>query len=118
MPKRVSKSRTYAVVLTAGDTLGAYFIHKKTVTEDGHEPVTSLELDAYPMPTFSPKDENAIIELLMKAGLTVRHFDKAERQWMDNSLLYGVVRAPGTRDGTWGPPLTVDEFEKDYLNVL
>lgn len=107
----------FAVVLVLGNTLGAYFICKKTEQEEGSEPNTFLDINAYQSP-WPPAQRDAMIELLVKAGLTVRFFDAEEQQWMDNSTAFGYVRAPGNRDGTWGPPLTLDEFEENYLRTL
>lgn len=118
MAKQVSKSKTFAVVLTFGTELGAYFLCRKTEKETGADPKTFLDVQAYKMPQWGPKDRDAVIELLVKAGLTVRFYDPEESQWMDQSQSYGLVRAPGSRDGTWGPPITVEEFSKDYLEIL
>jgi len=65
--------------------------------------------------TRETKDQ--LIELLEAAGLTVRYYDSEEKQWMDKSMMYGLVRAPGDRDGRWGAP-TRDVFERDYLAVV
>lgn len=115
--KRVAKSRQFAVVLVLGNTMGAYFICRRTEQEDAEEAKTFLDINAYQSP-WPPAQKDALIELLVKAGLTVRFYDPEEQQWMDNSLSYGYVRAPGNRDGTWGPPATVEEFEENYLRTL
>lgn len=113
MSKKVTKSRVFAVVLTFGAELGAYFIHKRVEVE-GDETRTGLEIESHKT-KWPATDRDSLIELLVTAGLTVRFFDREEAQWMDRSKAYGYVRAPGTRDGTWGPPTTVEDFEKDYL---
>lgn len=66
---------------------------------------------------FTGSDRDALIDLLVRAGLTVRFYDPEEKQWMDHSMLYGLVRAPGERDGTWGTP-SLEEFESDYLRTV
>lgn len=55
-----------------------------------------------------------LTDLLVKAGLTVRFYDPEEKNWMDQSRAYGVLKAPGSRDGSWGDP-NLEEFDRDYL---
>lgn len=118
MAKQVSKSKTFAVVLVFGSELGAYFICRRTDREEGKDPLTYLDVEAHRIPGWGPKERDQVIDLLIKAGLTVRYFDSEESQWMDQSRSYGLVRAPGSRDGSWGPPLSVGDFERDYLETL
>lgn len=115
--KQVLKSKTYAIVLVNGAQLGVYFLCRKTEKE-GEKSSTFLDLQGYKTPNWGPREKDSVIELLVKAGLTVRFFDPEESQWMDQSISYGLVRAPGTREGVWGPPLTVEDFERDYLATL
>jgi hypothetical protein len=116
MLKQVRKSRVFAVVLTSGNELGVYFICRKTELEDGRAGPTYLDIQAHRTP-WAVAEKSALIDLLSKAGLTVRFFDPEESQWMEQSETVGSVRVPGPRDGAWGPPRTVAEFEESYLNV-
>lgn len=79
--------------------------------------VKSLEIDSYAFPLIWNGTKGALIELLKKAGLTVRFYDPEEKIWMDQSTQYGLTPAPGNRDGTWGVP-SLEIFEKDYLNAV
>lgn len=94
-----------------GGTLRITSIWKRK--EEGKEPT----LEVRETNGFLPGQKDLLIKLLVKSGLTVRFYDPEEKNWMDISELYGVVRAPGSRDGTWGKP-DLDEFEKDYLPIV
>lgn len=117
MVKRVSKSKTFAVILTPGNALGVYFICKKTEEEDGASS-TFLDIQSLQTHDWTARDRNQVIELLKFAGLTVRYYDAEESQWMDDSRSYGLTRAPGSREGTWGPPTSIEEFQEYYLDSL
>jgi hypothetical protein len=114
MATRVSNSRRFAVVMTYGATMGVYFLWKRTEVETG---TSSLENEAYQFPKEWGPEKDSIIELLKKAGLTVRYFDREEKQWMDQSSQYGLTPAPGRRDGGWDFP-NLETFERDYLNAV
>jgi len=75
--------------------------------------VKDLEHKARPL-KWPVEEKNALIELLVDAGLTVRFFQEDEHQWMDNSHQFGYIPAPGNRSGQWAFP-TIEEFERDYL---
>lgn len=106
-----SKSRTFAVIINVGSSLGFYFLHKET--RDG-ESKLKVKFKVSPLDS---KNKDALISLLSDAGLTVRFYDHEEKQWMDMSASVGYVPAPGNRDGTWGKP-SLEEFERDYLKVV
>lgn len=116
MPKTIQKSRMFAVVLTFGGEVGAYFLHKRT-EKDGEQTKTYLDIQGHKL-AFPVNYKDEVIDLLVKAGLTVRFYDQEEKQWMDHSVAYGYVRAPGNRDGTWGVPTTLEDFEENYLRVV
>jgi len=116
MTKQVRKSRVYAVVLTSGNQLGAYFMCRKTEVENGKEGEPFLDIQAHVTP-WKVTEKAPLIDLLSKVGLTVRFFDPEESQWMEQSEQSGSVRVQGARDGSWGPPQTVAEFEETYLNA-
>jgi len=117
MAKQVQKSRVFAVVLAIGDQLGAYFLCAKTVTDEAGKKERFLDVEAYKSP-WRPDHKDAMIQLLKTAGLTVRFYDPEEQRWMDHSAVHGLVGAPGPRDGTWGPPSTLEEFEENYLKTV
>lgn len=118
MAKHVKKSRTFATVLVLGNELGAYFLCQKTETDqETGEQTTFLDIQSH-RTNLEPKHKDDLIQMLVKAGLTVRFYDPEEKQWMDLSTSYGLVRAPGARDGTWGPPTTAEEFNEEYLGTV
>jgi len=118
MGKRVSKSRTFAVLLANGETFGIWFLWREIILDDARVPrSTKLEADSLKT-TWSLKERDNVIELLVKTGTTVRYYDPEEKQWMDHSRQYGLVRAPGNRDGSWGIPRTLQMFEEDYLKSM
>lgn len=112
MTTRIRKSRTFAVVLTPGNTLGAYFLTLKTYEDDRKD----LDYRAYET-KWSASEKDKLIELLVEAGLSVRFHQDDEKQWMDNSLQYGYIPAPGDRTGQWSFP-SIEEFERDYLAIM
>lgn len=111
MALRVSKSRTFAVVALQGEGLKVISLWRK-VTE-GEPPVLEVQVTA----SFPSAQRDLIIKLLVNSGITVRFYDSEEKCWMDQSRVYGVVRAPGSRDGTWGTP-SLEEFEREYLLIV
>lgn len=115
--KSVRKSRVWAVLLTSGGFLGAYHIHKRTETENG-ESNTYLDIQMTRLRDIGPQYQDEVTRLLVNAGVTVRFYDPEEKRWMDNSLVYGLVPAPGGRDGTFSVPATVEEFDRDYLETV
>lgn len=115
MPKQISKSRTFAVILSKGDTFGVYFLWVKKDMETGKENLEYQTQDLNNWADTSQKD--GFIELLKKAGLTVRFYEDDEKQWMDSSLVYGLVPAPGSRDGQWSFP-NLEAFKEHYLGTV
>lgn len=113
---KITKSRTYAVVLTPGNKLGVYFLCTKTESNDRQAGEPYLDVQAH-QTTLGAEAKSAIISLLVAAGLTVRFFDPEEQQWMDQSVALGYTRAPGNRDGSWGVPTSVREFQTNYLDI-
>lgn len=114
MPTRIAKSRTFAVVIDFRGQFGVYFLWTRKDLDAGTE---SLEHQAQHIKWADASQKDNIIELLKKAGLTVRFFEPDERQWMDTSLTYGLVAAPGSRDGQWAFP-TLDQFKEDFLGTV
>lgn len=114
MSESYRKSRTFAVVLTYGETLGVYFLWKQTGTRSAQK---SLEFNTCETP-WPVGDKDTLIDLFVKAGLTVRFYDEEEKQWMDHSKIYGLIRAPGSRDGQWGFPTTIEQFEAEFLATV
>lgn len=112
MATKVSKSRVFAVIVQDGLYQDVNFFWKRTA--DG---VSTLEHQREVLQGWGGGNRDQLIALLTKAGLTVRFFDPEEKQWMDNSLVYGLVRAPGSRDGQWGPP-DLEQFEEEYLTTV
>lgn len=111
MPIKISRSRTFAVVTESGGRLQILMLWR-TVTGGGlNELCTARATD------WDPGSRDKVVSLLVMAGLTVRSYDAEEKRWMDQSALYGVVGAPGARDGTWGLP-SLEEFEQRYLSVV
>lgn len=106
------KSRTFAVSLPKFETVTFLWM----VEPQNKDKPGSLEWLTHQWNGME-KEEDAVIALLVAAGLTVRFYDPEERQWMDQSRMYGLVRAPGYRDGTWGVP-TLSEFQESYLKVV
>lgn len=120
------KSKTFAVLPNTG-ALDVFFLWREQQTED-----PSITLDGSPtwigqqrkdlkwQQTRTPwptADRDKLIELLSKAGLTVRYFDPEEKKWMEQSLSAGLQPAPGTgREPSWTVP-TLEEFERDYLQA-
>lgn len=109
----IRKSRTFAVLLDMNGA-GFYFIYKKSYVEDGM-PKSALVYYTHEIKGTLSTDE--MIDLMKKAGCTVRFFDKEEKKWMDTSTQFGTVPAPGHRDGSWTFPL-LEEFDKEYLKVV
>jgi len=111
---QVTKSRTFAVILTAGEQLQVHFLCKKIEKHDaGDNRQLTHTFINLPWPT---SDRDKLIEMLTAAGLTTRHYGPGERQWMD-SATWGTVRAPGQRDGQWHQP-DLDTFEREYLAIV
>lgn len=113
MGRQLSKSRTFAIVPTKA-ALGVWFLWRVTDAIAGK---SWLEVDPFPT-LWAEGKVDQIIQLLVRAGLTVRYYDSEEKQWMDQSTQFGLLRAPGNRDGTWGPPTTTGEFEEQYLKTV
>jgi len=114
--KRV-KSKTFAVLLLEGERLGAYFLvrvlHETVELQEGASvmvPYLSIETCET---EWGWRDQNNLIKMLVAAGVTVRFFDKEEKQWMQFSE-EGYVQIPGNRDGSWIIP-QLEDFERDYL---
>ena len=114
MSVTIRKSRSFAVLLLRGNLIEPHFLWLKSYAESGEE---LLHHEWMGLPPDEGWCLDTCIELLTMAGLTVRFYDSHERQWMDRSQLYGVVRAPGSRDGTWGLP-DAQEFKDKYLAIL
>ncbi len=110
MGKRLSKSRTFAVVLTKGGNLEVKFLWMVTDKDSGEE---TLEDNNHLTPWIESY-RDTLIEMLVKGGLSVRFYDSEEKIWLEHSLLHGYNAAPGSRDGQYAPP-TLDEFKEDYL---
>jgi hypothetical protein len=110
--KLKSKSKTFAVIMTQGEQLGVKFLWMvKEVDSDA----ATLEENNHLTP-WALKDQDSLIELLVKGGMTVRFYDPEEKQWLEHSLLGGYNAAPGSRDGQYSTP-TLDEFKRDYLQT-
>lgn len=107
------KSRTFAV-----------FIPGAQITQDirllwleTKEGVKTLVLNQAHMAYQGEHSAGEAINLLVRAGITARYYDREEKQWMDYSLAGGLVRAPGSRDGQWAQP-SIEEFEEHYLQTV
>lgn len=107
------KSRTFAVLKQGLGFVDVTFLVR--VASTGINTETKKELDHKNKRIWS-LNQDVLVDFLVAAGLTVRYYDPEEKQWMDQSFLYGVVVAPGARDGAWGMP-TLEEFETSYLAV-
>lgn len=111
---RFTKTKTFAVVLTPGEQLGVYFLYKK-INLDTTEATLEIETVG---PVWDAASKDTLIEVLRKAGLVVRFYDPEEKQWMQTSADDGPKKVPGARDGTWGFPLSVEQFWEDYLTTI
>ena len=89
-----------------------YFIARK---EQGKLTEEMLQ-EKYMRPRFGVGDKDLIIELLAKAGITVRYYDPEEKRWMDQSESGGLEVAPGDRDGGWTQP-NLEIFKREYLQA-
>lgn len=126
MMKKVKTSRKFAVLLNAGDVLGVYFVYHREETVEMPYGQAYAQVDWKTTKSLVVDDQltnipvslkGALTTVLTAAGLTVRFFDDEEKQWMDVSKEQGSVRAPGNRDGSWGPPTNLVDLERDYLAV-
>jgi hypothetical protein len=106
---RILKSKTYAVVVEGSTQFSITYICLCVI-----EGVESLEVNTLTIDeNYTTKD--AIINILIHAGLSVRFFDVEEKMWMVCDTENGPSGVSGNRDGSWGPPNTVEEFKKDFL---
>lgn len=110
---RLSKSRTHAVVLENGHLLDVRFLWRLTDQDSGEQ---TLQEQAQLTPWYA-YHRDVLVDLLVKAGLFVRFFDYDEKQWMENSIIGGYNRCPGSRDAQWSRP-TLEEFDRDYLSII
>lgn len=107
-----SKSRTFAIVsAVTEDTIHLTFATRLT---EGMSKRMEIRRSSFPKEDLDTV--NQIIDLLTQAGLTVRYYSQDEKQWMDNSLAHGLMKAPGQRDGQWTEP-DLEEFEAHYLTT-
>lgn len=111
MAQKVSKSRSFAVITLQGGGLKIVSMWRKVA--EGQLPTLETQVTS----PFPVEQRDLLIKLLVNSGITVRFFDPEEKQWVDQSLLYGVIVAPGSRDGTWGIP-SLEEFESKYLLIV
>lgn len=122
MAEKLTKSRTFAVIPPTG-SLDVFFLWRTTThgpptggnSVNGHDRRQEKKLEwnttRLPWPT---SDLDAVVNLLTKAGITTRHFDREEKRWMETSLSEGPQPVSGPRDGTWGIP-NLESFEREYL---
>lgn len=107
---QVVRSRTFVIFPPQDRNDQIYFLVKLTI-----ENYPAIVVDHY---SKAPQvEERYLIQLLLKGGMTVRSYSKEEKCWFDESQRYGVVRAPGSKDGTWGIP-TLEEFDREYLAII
>jgi len=111
---KTTKSPTYAVLPHRQEQQDVYFFYVKKM--HGQLQIDEELIATYQRPSFPVGERDVVIELLTKAGITVRYFDKEESKWMDQSALGGLEPAPGNRDGSWTPPI-LESFKQDYLEV-
>lgn len=109
-----AKSRVFAVLIEAGIELHFYVMWRRSLPGT-NERMLMERFKKFPLERTSTKDD--LIALLAVGGVTVRYFDRGERQWMDFSEQYGLVRVPGDRDGHWDKP-DLEAFERDYLPIF
>lgn len=111
MGTRATYSRRHAVLLDRGPYTEVRFFWRKTDLELRE---ATLEKSGCHLPRV--RDRNWIIELLLKAGVTVRHYDPEEKLWLETSSEYGTMPVRGDRDGGWQEP-DLNTFEQEYLGV-
>jgi len=113
--QRFTRSRTFAVLIREQGLYGAYMLYRKTPVGEGDG---KPELIDTVKRGFWPADKvDDLIDILKLGGLTVRYFDYTEKLWMDHSIQYGLVPAPGARDGSWSFP-SLESFERDYIDRI
>lgn len=110
---RKSKSRTFAVILTPGNTLTVDYLWLEKDVDTFEEKLVHHKQNT----PWIAEHKNVLVELLKKGGITARFYDPEEKQWLDDSLNYGYVAAPGPRDGQWGMP-SLEEFKTEYLATV
>jgi len=114
MANKTTKSPTYAVLPHRTEQQDVYFFFVKKI--HGQLQIDQELKATYQRPCFPVGERDVVIELLVKAGITVRYFDAEESKWMDQSASGGLEPAPGNRDGSWTPP-NLESFQQDYLRV-
>lgn len=112
MGRRLSRSRTFAIVIVQGGVLHVKFLW--TVTDVDSD--TSELVENNVLTHWTEADKDKLIEVLVMGGHSVRFYDPEEKQWLEHSLLNGYNAAPGSRDGQYATP-TIEEFKEDYLQV-
>lgn len=116
MATKQTKSPVFAVLpFRRGGLQDIFFYWVLKVHEEGELAGEVLQ-EKYMRPKFGVGDRDSIIELLSKAGITVRYYDPAEKRWMDQSESAGMNATVGDRDGGWVQP-DIHTFKLDYLKV-
>jgi len=109
----MSRSRTFAVLIENGDHFEIKFYCRVTNHDMGEK---IMEETPHSL-AFQAANRDEIRNLLADGGITVRFYDPGEKNWLDYSLEYGLIGAPGSRDGTFGVP-DLETFEERFLSNI
>lgn len=110
---KITKSATFAVIPHVQTSLDAVFLWRLSSLSTDGTIERKLEWKYFHTP-WPGSDKSSLIDLLTKAGLTVRFYDEEHKQWMEQNGATGSIPCEGNRDGTWTLP-DLPEFETGYL---